>query len=201
MVQKEGGMLGRILRVTSAGLLLFGALTTAATANDFAPQITKLMNEQIKPWLSDPAVVDAVKAQNAKTSGLSDADIDKLDKQWRAEAKAGGGPLVNEVMGNALSAFLKGKKDGSGGVYSEIFVMDAKGLNVGASDVTSDYMQGDEGKWQKTYPVGPDAMFIDDVEFDESSKTFQSQVSGTVVDPATGQPIGAITIGINVEKL
>lgn len=194
-------MLGRILRVTSAGLLLFGALTTAATANDFAPQITKLMNEQIKPWLSDPAVVDAVKAQNAKTSGLSDADIDKLDKQWRAEAKAGGGPLVNEVMGNALSAFLKGKKDGSGGVYSEIFVMDAKGLNVGASDVTSDYMQGDEGKWQKTYPVGPDAMFIDDVEFDESSKTFQSQVSGTVVDPATGQPIGAITVGINVEKL
>jgi hypothetical protein len=201
MVQKEGGMLGRILRVTSAGLLLFGALTTAATANDFAPQITKLMNEQIKPWLSDPAVVDAVKAQNAKTGGLSDADIDKLDKQWRAEAKAGGGPLVNEVMGNALSAFLKGKKDGSGGVYSEIFVMDAKGLNVGASDVTSDYMQGDEGKWQKTYPVGPDAMFIDDVEFDESSKTFQSQVSGTVVDPATGQPIGAITVGINVEKL
>ncbi|GHD54523.1 hypothetical protein GCM10017083_32150 [Thalassobaculum fulvum] len=194
-------MLGRILRVTSAGLLLFGALTTAAAANDFAPQITKLMNEQIKPWLSDPAVVDAVKAQNAKTSGLSDADIDKLDKQWRAEAKAGGGPLVNEVMGNALSAFLKGKKDGSGGVYSEIFVMDAKGLNVGASDVTSDYMQGDEGKWQKTYPVGPDAMFIDDVEFDESSKTFQSQVSGTVVDPATGQPIGAITVGINVEKL
>ncbi len=194
-------MLGKILRVTSAGLLLLGALTTAAVANDFEPQISKALNEQIKPWLNDPAVVDAIKAQNAKTGGLSDADIDKLDKQWRAEAKSGGGPLVNEVMGNALSTFLKGKKEASGGVYSEIFVMDAKGLNVGASDVTSDYMQGDEGKWQKTYPVGPDAVFIDEVEFDESSKTFQSQVSTTVVDPATGKPIGAITIGINVEKL
>ena len=79
--------------------------------------------------------------------------------------------------------------------------MDAKGLNVGTSDVTSDYMQGDEGKWQKTYLVGPDATFIDEVEFDESSKTFQSQVSTTVVDPATGKAIGAVTIGMNVEKL
>lgn len=194
-------MLGGVLRTVAAGFLAFGVLTTAASANDFAPQITKELNEKIKPWLSDPAVVEAVKAQNAKTASLSDADIDKLDKQWRAEAKAGGGPLVNEVIGNALSTFLKGKKEASAGLYSEIFVMDAKGLNVGTSDVTSDYMQGDEGKWQKTYSVGPDAVFIDDVEFDESSKAFQSQVSSTVVDPATGKPIGAITIGINVEKL
>ena len=194
-------MIRSALRTASATLIVFGALTTAALANDFAPQISKELAEKIKPWLSDPAVVEAVKAQNAKTGGLSDADIDKLDKQWRAEAKGGGGPLVNEVVGNALSTFLKGKKEASGGLYSEIFVMDAKGLNVGTSDVTSDYMQGDEGKWQKTYPVGPDAVFIDEVEFDDSSKAFQSQVSTTVVDPATGKPIGAITIGINVEKL
>lgn len=194
-------MPGGILKTVAASVLAIGVLTTAAFANDFAPQINKELAEKIKPWLSDPAVVEAVKAQNAKTASLSEADIDKLDKQWRAEAKGGGGPLVNEVLGNALSAFLKGKKDASGGLYSEIFVMDAKGLNVGTSDVTSDYMQGDEGKWQKTYPVGPDAVFVDDVEFDESSKAFQSQVSTTVVDPASGKPIGAITIGINVEKL
>lgn len=194
-------MFRSVLRSASMSLIVLGALTTAALANDFAPQISKELGEKIKPWLSDPAVVEAVKAQNAKTGSLSDADIDKLDKQWRAEAKGGGGPLVDEVSGNALSTFLKGKKDASNGLYSEIFVMDAKGLNVGTSDVTSDYMQGDEGKWQKTYPVGPDAVFIDEVEFDDSSKAFQSQVSATVVDPASGKPIGAITIGINVEKL
>lgn len=194
-------MIGRVIGVASAALLALGVLTTAAAANDFAPQITKELNEKIRPWLSDPAVVDAVKAQNAKTGGLSEAEIDGLDKQWRAEAEAGSGPLVDEVMGNALSAYLKGKKDASGGLYSELFVTDAKGLNVGASDITSDYMQGDEDKWQKTYPVGPDAVFIDVVEFDESTQTFQSQVSATVVDPASGAPIGAITVGISVEKL
>ena len=201
ITDEESEMFRSVLRSASMSLIVLGALTTAALANDFAPQISKELGEKIKPWLSDPAVVEAVKAQNAKTGSLSDADIDKLDKQWRAEAKGGGGPLVDEVSGNALSTFLKGKKDASNGLYSEIFVMDAKGLNVGTSDVTSDYMQGDEGKWQKTYPVGPDAVFIDEVEFDDSSKAFQSQVSATVVDPASGKPIGAITIGINVEKL
>ncbi|MEQ8398187.1 hypothetical protein [Thalassobaculum sp.] len=194
-------MIGRVVKITAMAAVVMGFTSFGASANDYAPQITKMFNEQVKPWLSDPVVVDAIKAQNTKTASLSDADIDKLDKQWRAEAKGGGGPLVNELLGNALSKFLAGKKAAANGVYSELFVMDAKGLNVGQSDVTSDYMQGDEGKWQKTYPVGPDAMFIDEVEFDESSKAFQSQVSATIVDPATGKPIGAITIGMNVEKL
>jgi len=62
-------------------------------------------------------------------------------------------------------------------------------------------MQGDEAKWQKTYQAGPDAVFIDEVEFDDSTQSFQTQLSATVVDPATGEAIDAITIGVNVEKL
>lgn len=194
-------MIERLVKTAVVAALVIAATPVVAHANDFAPQITKVYAEQIKPWLSDPAVVDAVKAQNAKTSALGEAEIDKLDKQWRVEAKGGGGPLVNEVASSKLSAFLSAKKDASNGLFAEVFVMDAKGLNVGMSDTTSDYMQGDEAKWQKTFAVGPDAVFIDEVEFDESSKAFQSQVSGTVVDPATGAPIGAITVGVNVEKL
>ncbi|MFX4223771.1 MAG: hypothetical protein ACMVO3_24030 [Thalassobaculum sp.] len=182
-----------------SSLVGFGAMT--ASANDFADQINAVLNGQVKSWISDPVVVEAVKAQNVETGGLSEADIDTLDKQWRAEAEAGSGPLIDKVLANKLSAFLKEKKEASGGLFSEIFVMDAKGLNVGQSDVTSDYMQGDEDKWQKTYPVGPDAVFIDEVEFDDSSGQFQSQANVTVTDPATGQAIGAITLGINVEKL
>lgn len=192
-------MVGRFAAAAVAGMLLLGSI--GAQANDFAPQITKELNGKIKPWLGDPVLIDAVKAQNSRTGALAPADIDKLDKQWRAEAKSGAGPLVDEVRATPLSAFLRARKEASGGLYSEIFVMDAKGLNVGMSDTTSDYMQGDEAKWQKTYPVAPDAVFIDDVEFDDSSKAFQSQVSTTIVDPASGKAIGAITIGINVEKL
>ena len=40
---------------------------------------------------------------------------------------------------------------------------------------------------------------VDDVEFDESSQAYQSQVSVAVVDPKTNKVIGAVTVGVNVE--
>jgi hypothetical protein len=104
-------------------------------------------------------------------------------------------------MGNPASAYLKKIEADSKGLFSEIFVMDAKGLNVAQSEVTSDYWQGDEPKWQQTFPKGKDAIHISDVEKDESTQTYESQVSVPVVDPANGSVIGAITVGVNVELL
>ena len=76
--------------------------------------------------------------------------------------------------------------------------MDNKGLNVGQTNGTGDYMQGDEAKWKKTFLVGPKAIFIDDVEKEDGINI--SQTSLTVVDSA-GAPIGAVTIGFAVDKL
>jgi hypothetical protein len=79
--------------------------------------------------------------------------------------------------------------------------MDDKGLNVGQSEVTSDYWQGDEAKWQKTFSAGPDAVFLDKIEKDESTQALQMQVSVSIKDPETGKAIGAVTFGINVDEL
>jgi hypothetical protein len=153
------------------------------------------------PWLQDKTIIEAIKAQNKKHAALTQGEIDKLDKQWRAEIDATDKPLINVTMKNELSAFLKKKKEASKGLLTEIFVMDDKGLNVGQSDITSDYWQGDEAKWQKTFLVGPDAIFVDKVEKDESTQELQVQVSVTIKDPETGKPIGAITLGISVDQL
>ena len=109
--------------------------------------------------------------------------------------------LINQVLANDLSNYLKNVSDQAGGLYTEIIVMDGKGLNAGQSAVTSDYWQGDEDKWSKTYAVGPDAVFVDEVEKDESTQMLQSQVSFTIIDPATNQVIGAITFGVNLDQL
>ena len=109
--------------------------------------------------------------------------------------------MTKAVLGNELSAYLKKVKAESEGLYTEIFVMDNKGLNVGQSDVTSDYWQGDEAKWQKTYSVGPNTIHVGKVSTDESSQALKSQLSMTISDPATGKAIGAITVGVNVEML
>ena len=177
-------------------------LATAAWASDahVAPA-TDFANSTVKQWISNDTVINAIKAQNAKHAGLSQADIDNMDKDWRAQTDAGSKPMIDAVLSNALSNYLRQQKDSTQGLVTEVFVMDNRGLNVGQSDVTSDYWQGDEAKFQKTYGAGPDAIFVDEVEMDESTQTFQSQLSMSIVDPATGELIGAITVGVNVDAL
>ena len=160
-----------------------------------------MFQDQVQPILSDPVLIEALRAQNADHAGLSDADIDALDTQWRQSAEAGSGPLVDDLLARGLSNYLRTVQEESAGQITEIFVMDNRGLNVGQSVITSDYMQGDEAKWQQTFLLGPDAIFVDELEFDDSTSAFQSQVSGTIVDPETGEAIGAITVGVNVETL
>ena len=82
----------------------------------------------------------------------------------------------------------------------EIILMDDKGLNVGQNDLTSDYWQGDEAKFQKSYGAGAGAVFVDAPEKDESTQMLQSQASLTIVDES-GKPIGAITIGVNLSEI
>ena len=184
-----------LLAVTAACLF-----TTPVFANEFAAPL-QAQAEAAKAWLGDAIIIDALKAQNTAHGNLTQADIDTLDKQWRAETTAAEQPLIQKVLGNPLSAYLKQKQAASNGLYAEIFVMDSKGLNAGQSAITSDYWQGDEDKWLKTFSAGANAIHLGDVEQDESTQAFQSQLSLPIVDPASGAVIGAITIGINVEAL
>ena len=183
-----------------AGISLFAPMTALAQDAHVAP-VKEFISKNVETWLTDPVVIAAIKEQNATTAGLDEAAIDKLDKEWRAQATATARPMVDEVLGRELSKFLMAKKDASQGMITEMFVMDAKGLNVGQSDVTSDYWQGDEAKWQKTFSAGPGTVFVDGVETDESTQALQSQASITITDPETGQAIGAITVGINLDML
>ncbi|SEA75738.1 hypothetical protein [Rubrimonas cliftonensis] len=178
-----------------------GAAVPAGASQDLTAAIGALVEEGFRAQVANPAVLAALADQNDANKGLSEAEIDALDKTWRAEVAAGGGAMIDAALASAASATLKEMQAASRGLITEIFVMDVVGLNVAQSGLTSDYWQGDEAKWQKTYPVGPDAVFVDEVELDESTQTLQSQVSFTLVDPASGAPVGAVTIGVNVELL
>lgn len=186
--------------------LLFSTVCALAPATVLAEEahvapIKAFISENVEGWLTDPVIISAIKEQNAETGDLSQSGIDELDKEWRAQATAADKPFVDEVLAREISQFLMEKKDAAGGMITEMFVMDAKGLNVGQSDVTSDYWQGDEAKWQNTYGEGAGAVFVDGVEEDESTQALQSQASMTISDPESGEPIGAITVGINLDML
>lgn len=184
---------------------MFGAammaaiLSLAGAANASSSSLKAATSLQISKVLTDPAVISAINAQNARHQGMDQAKIDALDKQWRSEIGQTDAPLIDSMMTSDLSALLVSYREKSEGLFSEIFAMDMFGLNVGASDITSDYWQGDEEKWQETFLKGAKATHYDDVEFDESTQQYLTQVSVTIADPATGEPIGAITFGVNME--
>lgn len=181
-------------------LLPLVAFAAPALADDFTPSLEAYLASDIAPWASDPALVAAIVAQNGVTGGYDQAKIDALDGEWKAAIGGSGSALIDGVLKNPAADFLHGKVEAAGGKITEAFVTDAKGLNVAATDPTSDYWQGDEDKFTKVFPA-PDGHFIGDVELDESTQRYQGQISVTVVDPATGQAVGTLTVGVDAESL
>lgn len=193
-------ILGRALLILGTAVALALPQVSIAQDNEFAEPLTALANAQLREIAQNPVLVAAIEAQNAMTSAYDQAKIDELDLQWRAEVSGAAKPLIDATLGTEASKYLATVQADSAGVFTEIFAMDAKGLNVAQSTVTSDYWQGDEDKFSMSFGAGAAAVHLGEVEQDESTQTFQSQVSITIVD-AAGNPIGAITAGVDLSTL
>lgn len=176
-------------------------LTTTASASEFEPAMQAFLESEIVSWAQSEVIIQAIMDQNVQNGDLAEDGIIALDTQWRGEVGTGETPTISAVLNHPASDFLREQVAASGGVITEVFIMDMVGLNVAASDVTSDMWQGDEAKFTATYSVGPDAVHFGDVELDESTQAFQGQISLTIVDPTTGNAIGAMTVGVNAEAL
>jgi hypothetical protein len=172
-----------------------------AAASDYKPAMQDFLDSQVIDWTDSQVLIDAINGQNAVTGGYDEAQVIALDQAWRSELGTSETPTVTPILTNAAADFLRERVQASGGRISEIFIMDAQGLNVAASVATSDMWQGDEDKFNKTYPAGTGAVHFGAVELDESTQRYQAQVSLTITDPTTGAPIGAMTIGVDAEFL
>ena len=185
-----------LVLVALIGSSVLGPIAVATESHE--DKINRYIDSNIRLWSSSAELLLAIDQQNIDHFNISSSDITRLDQRWRKEKLRGGGSLISSVMGNELSAFLRGIKAASGGVITEIFVMDNVGLNVGQTNGTGDFMQGDEAKWQKTYQLSANSVFIDAVEEEDGINI--SQVSLTVARPNSAR-LGAMTIGINVDAL
>jgi len=188
-------------RTISAAIIASALLFSPAMAETDIrfTAVAEYIEANVRPWLEEPAIVNAILAQNGAHADLSQSDIDALDARWRTELSSETRPMIEAQLSNALSLYLKSRQRAAEGVIAEIFVMDDRGLNVGQSDITSDYWQGDEAKWQRSF--GSDALYIEEAGRDDSTQLMQSQASLPIRNPDTGAVIGAITIGINLDAL
>lgn len=181
--------------------LIFLASSVGASANNYDAAMRDYFESNLKHWASDPVLAAAIMAQNSQTASYDQAEIDRLDAAWRSGRFNENDPMIQGVLSNSASDYLRSEIAQSDGAITEAFIMDAQGLNVAASAATSDYWQGDEAKFQQTYLVGADSVHFGDVELDDSTGEVQGQISMTIIDAETGASVGAITVGINLTAL
>jgi cell fate (sporulation/competence/biofilm development) regulator YmcA (YheA/YmcA/DUF963 family) len=178
-----------------AALMIFTAFNVVLYAQEKAPrEVIELAEKKLVKLGQDPIIIKAVKKENAR--GKSINQIQTMDKKWKSTP--GIADYMEKLMTSECGKYLRSLQE-SVPYYAEIFVMDNQGANVAMSDKTSDYWQGDEAKFQKSFNGGTGSIFIDDVEFDESTQSYLVQVSVPVKDGR--KVIGAITFGIDIDKL
>lgn len=182
-------------------LAVAAGIAPAFAAGAFDAPQTRLDTGDLAAWALEPIVLDAVRAQNATHAGLTRAQIDQLDAGWRAQLRDPEAPMIDGVIGNAASIRLRDRKARAAGLVTQVVVMDAKGLNVAQSDLTPDYWQGDEEAFAGSYGAGPGGVHVSAVAVDRGSRSRWREISMTVVDPATGSAIGAVTFGVDMDRM
>ena len=145
-------------------------------------------------------MLESIRRQYQLHCMLENDQVLALDLQWRKELDTRQHHLISQLLNHPLSMYLQDLERDSKGLFSEMFITDNLGLNVAMSKPTSDYWQGDETKFEKTFNSQSDKLYIDSIRYDQSAKKFQSQVSLRIMYPTNEQAIGMMTIGVDVEQ-
>ena len=129
----------------------------------------------------------------------SQADIDELDLLWRAadEADNDSDPFVSSVLSSPVSDELRLFRNAFP-EHVELFLTDRSGINIAATNRTSDYYQADEGWWQATFADGKGAVFIGQPEFDASSNTLAVNMALPIWSPNQGQIVGILRTTVDI---
>lgn len=183
-----------ILSVTIMTVMLLWGAGPLDAAEKAPQKVIDLAKNTLVKYGTDASIVKAVKAENAKGKTLD--QVKEQDKKWRGTP--GIADFMKVLMESECGKYVQGIQK-SNKYFAEIFVMDKLGANVAMTDKTSDYWQGDEDKFIKSYNGGKGGIHISDVEFDDSTQAYLVQVSVPVKDGA--KIIGAITFGVDVDQV
>jgi hypothetical protein len=139
----------------------------------------------------DSSIHSAVSASNAR---VEPPDIvRRRDASWIANPRD---PLRQEIVQAPCSAKVREivKHDP---LVVEAFIMNDRGTLVCSMVETSDYWQGDEAKWQRTFVDGRDP-FVEEPAFDVSSGKYAFQLSVPIAE--AGKRIGAVTLTLKLSR-
>jgi hypothetical protein len=161
-------------------------------------QIEELLDVKIRfatHMAFQPNIIRAVEAQNGQQ--LSLAKIKERDEMW-VGANGGSNSLIREITHNDIARYLQRRVENNAAI-EEVFITDNQGANVAAYPPTSDYWQGDEGKWTSSFNDGNGTIFIGPLEQDASTNKSLVQISAPIV--SNDETIGVLIMGVSVDYI
>lgn len=179
---------GIITLLTVAFVTLFSQVARAEKPDAKVQAAIDAKVKAVQAWASDPAIIAAVKEQNATLP----ADYAAMTQdKWKGLTVMD--PFVRSFTKNAAGTFLKGKKDD---FIAEAFLSAADGKKVAFLAKTSNWSH--QGKPKHDDPM-KGKIWQGEIEVDESSGVQCVQVSVPVLDG--DKAIGVLTVGFNVSKM
>ncbi|OGR27624.1 MAG: hypothetical protein A2277_13215 [Desulfobacterales bacterium RIFOXYA12_FULL_46_15] len=169
-----------------------GQESPSAQTSKRMDSIIRLHSEKIQKWVTAPEIVNSVKQQNELNMPL--AEIKEIDQKWISGIN---NDFALSLQENTAGCFLKDKLLANriaSDLYVESFLCDQNGAVVGEYPKTTDYWQGDEDKFIKSYNDGAGRLFIGPLIFDDSTRTYSVQISIPVKDGE--RTIGVLIVGL-----
>jgi signal transduction histidine kinase/HAMP domain-containing protein len=203
-----------LMALLSMGLVAYSSLQTMRVTltenignnlNNLAQAKAVEIGQTVKrefDLMSSLAITDAVRAAAIKSNQentLNQSAIASLDQQWMAAdaAENDAHPLVVSVLDNELATNLALFKE-KFPQHVEVFLTNAQGVNVAATNRTSDYYQADEGWWQTAFQQG---VYIGQPEFDESSNTVAINMASAIYGENSSDVVGVLRTTVNFNTL
>ncbi len=144
-----------------------------------------------------PSIRDAAAAASRETP--DPARVRELDDTWQ-RTRAVPLPLAN-LFEAAASNFLADvvRQDP---IYREILLTDVHGRLVGASNLTTDYLQSDETWWIDAFGDGAHArVSVSDVRWDESARGFAVDIALPVSQPGSDRLAGILKVVADIREM
>jgi len=160
-------------------------------AADLDPAVQAKIDGQVKlaqALAANPAVVNAVKAQNA---ALPPEFAAMTQDKWKSASVLD--PVIRKLSKNEIAEYIRANKDAA---VSEAFVSDAAGVKAGFLGKTSAWCH--KGKPKHDVPMSGKT-WQGEVEVDASSGVQQVQIAVPVLDE--GKPIGSLVVGLALSRL
>lgn len=174
------------------------------TKIELSPEIEKVLSKKldlVKDLAKDPTIIAQVKAANEKDKSSTVDQYYDQDNKWRS-AKDSSDPFIKPYLENDTAKVLKSFQAKNPG-FSEIFVTDKYGLNVGQTNRTTDFYQADEGWWVKANDERQSGgvAYHGDIEFDKSAQAEAISIYVPVNDPGTTPIVGVIKAVLSIAAI